>query len=298
MKRLLITGSTGSIGTQCLKLVNTKEYDVHTISSKNTTDSLFESHTLDLLDLSKITTLIKKINPTDILHLAWTTEHGKYWSDLNNLSWIQSTIEILKAFNGKNANKIVISGTCAEYDWNYSVCQEDTTPCNPRTLYGISKHSLHSLVRAFSNETKINYAWGRLFFVYGEYENKARIIPYTINQLLKNKKPEFSNLSQARDFIHVYDAANILMKLLTNDINGVFNIGSGQKIELKDLVTLIAKKMSKLDLIDVRHETHNSHILVADMSKLNAILNNFNYKFNLNNGLEHTIDCWSSNNDK
>ena len=56
-----------------------------------------------------------------------------------------------------------MAGTCAEYDWQHGVCSEESTPINPRTLYGVCKESLQKILFHLSREQGLSSAWGRLF---------------------------------------------------------------------------------------------------------------------------------------
>ena len=167
MKSVLVTGANGFIGRHCLPLLLSNGYEVHAISRKK---SLEKQHNLnwvqaDLLDPKQISILINQINPSHLLHLAWCTKPGEYWTSLENLNWVLSSMQLLQEFIDNGGNRVVMAGTCAEYDWTDGHCKEDVTPLRPKTLYGISKHALGNILSNLTKKANVSSAWGRVFFL-------------------------------------------------------------------------------------------------------------------------------------
>jgi len=85
--------------------------------------------------------------------------------------------------------------------------------------------------------------------VYGLFDNKNKIIPFVINNCLKNKRFNLTEGFQTRDFCHINDVVNALIKLLTSKnkkVTGkIFNIGFGRSISIKRLVEKIKRKIGK-----------------------------------------------------
>src|SRR6267143_4821300 len=119
MKRILLTGATGFIGRQCVPLLVARGYQVHAVSSKPIKDNRdsVRWHQADLFDPLAVKALIGSTKPTHLLHLAWCTEPGKYWNSLENLQWVQASLGLLQEFVDNDGQRVVVAGTCAEYDW-------------------------------------------------------------------------------------------------------------------------------------------------------------------------------------
>jgi nucleoside-diphosphate-sugar epimerase len=229
--------------------------------------------------------------------LAWDTTHGKYWSSLENFNWLQASVELLKAFQGNSGKRVVMAGTCAEYDWNYGLCSEGITPLVPATVYGTCKNSLEKVLSSFAHETGISAAWGRIFFAYGPNENIKRLIPYVITSLLKGKKAQCSSGNQIRDFLYVNDAAAAFVSLLETEVNGAFNIASGQPVILRDIINMIAEKLNVLDLIELGKLPNSSNdpaVLTADIRKISAATG-WKPAYSLEEGIDETIKWWRDN---
>jgi nucleoside-diphosphate-sugar epimerase len=297
MKKVLVTGANGFIGRHCLPLLLEKGYEVHAISTNELDSNLIHWHKADLLNLQQSSDLITKLKPSHLLHLAWDTTHGKYWSSLENFNWLQASVELLKAFQGNSGKRVVMAGTCAEYDWNYGLCSEGITPLVPATVYGTCKNSLEKVLSSFAHETGISAAWGRIFFAYGPNENIKRLIPYVITSLLKGKKAQCSSGNQIRDFLYVNDAAAAFVSLLETEVNGAFNIASGQPVILRDIINMIAEKLNVLDLIELGKLPNSSNdpaVLTADIRKISAATG-WKPAYSLEEGIDETIKWWRDN---
>ncbi len=150
MKRVLLTGATGFIGRHCLPLLLARDYEVHVVSSKPPSENIYDItwHQADLLNLEQVANLMAGVQPTHLLHFAWFTMPGKYWNSLENFHWVQASLNLLQAHLQHGGYRVVMAGTCAEYDWRYGYCSELVTPLSPATAYGICKHSLQLMLDA------------------------------------------------------------------------------------------------------------------------------------------------------
>ncbi|HEY9704828.1 MAG TPA: NAD(P)-dependent oxidoreductase, partial [Allocoleopsis sp.] len=216
-----------------------------------------------------------------------------------NFQWVQSSLEILRQFHQQGGQRVVMAGTCAEYDWNYGYCSELLTPRNPQTIYGVCKKSLQEMFEVYCKQYNLSGAWGRIFFVYGPYENPERLIPYVTCSLLKNEVALCGSGEQFRDFLYVEDAANAFVSLLNSDVTGAINIASGQPIQIKKIVQKIATITDKPQLVQLGpksmdNQNRSDNFLVANINRLVSELN-WQQKFNLDEGLNLTVNWWINN---
>lgn len=304
MRRILITGATGYLGKSCLPLLLEAGYEIHAITRSTQSESSNGViwHKADLLDEVKIETIIKKIKANYCLHLAWYTKHGEFWESSENIKWVDASISLLKIFTSCGGKRAVIAGSCAEYDWNSGVCEENATPLIPATLYGKCKHSLNQHVIKMSRMTGLEYAWARLFFIYGENEDSARLVPSVCCSLLKGVKAKTSGGEQQRDFMHVSDVSTALVNMLDSNYIGEVNVASGEAIAIRSIVMSLAELIGRVDLLEfgaLKTKEGEPLILAADTTILN---NEFSFipSIELKVGLEQAVKFWESelNNNK
>lgn len=298
MKKVLLTGASGFIGRGTIPLMLKQGYEVHAVSrtahvSGKQEPSLFW-HQCDLLNNEQQQRLFAKVEPTHLLHFAWCTTPGKYWTSLDNLLWVQASLNLMMNFAKQGGKRAVLAGTCAEYDWSYGYCSEKITPTHPSSLYGTCKHSLQEILRHLSRQTDLSSAWGRIFFVYGPHEHPSRFVPTAVRALLKRESPPRSHNKQIRDFLFVNDVASAFVNLLGSPIEGPVNIASGEPVTLEFIIEFISRRLKHPGLVEVSAKavsTNEPLLLVADISRLSQELR-WKPKYSLEEGLLATIDWW------
>jgi len=296
MNRILLTGATGFLGRHCLQVLSAQGDEVHAVSSKvpAETASGAEWHEADLLDPRQAVELIASVRPTHLLHLAWYVVPGKYWNSLENFRWVQASLTLLEAFYVNGGQRIVMAGTCAEYDWKYGYCSEQITPVSPSTMYGVCKNSLQKMLTAFSRETGLSSAWGRIFYLYGPHEHSDRLVPSVIRSVEQGKRVPCTHGNQVRDFLYVKDVADAFVTLLGSQVTGPVNIASGRPVFLKDVIYKIARRMGRDDLIElgaIPTPANDPNFLVADVKRLSDEVG-WQPQYDLNSGLENTLSWW------
>ena len=298
MKKILVTGASGFIGRHTLTPLLQAGYEVHAVSFKKKTENetSIKWHQTDLKNSTQTQDLIGKIQPTHLLHFAWCAEPGKFWTDPENTQWVEASFNLIKKFHAQGGKRVVISGSCAEYEWNKSIYSEKATSEKPATLYGKCKQELQIKVEAFCHEVDLSLCWGRIFFVYGPYEHPARLVSSIVRSLLKNEPAECSHGNQKRDLLFVEDVASGFVSILENEITGIVNIGSGEGVALKDVIKTIGDKIGRKNLIrmgTLPSPANEPPILVADTKRLTEEVR-WAPKFDINTGLDRTIHWWKS----
>jgi nucleoside-diphosphate-sugar epimerase len=190
-----------------------------------------------------------------------------------------------------------MAGSCAEYDWGCGYCSEKTTPLNPGTLYGSCKKALFEILMSYARQKGLSASWGRVFFLYGPHEHSSRIVPSIINALLDGRVAACTSGTQIRDFCYVEDVAQAFSALLDSGVDGAVNIASGEAVELKEIILLIAEKMGRTDLVQlgaVPMPESEPQVLVADNQRLRQETG-WHRQHSLESGLEKSIDWWARN---
>lgn len=296
MKKVLVTGISGFIGSQAIQFLKEKKYEIHGVycSNRPSYDEDIHMHPVNLLDQTSVESLLATVKPTHLLHLAWFAQPGKYWTDTKNLEWVRASLFLYRMFHEHGGKRAVMAGTCAEYDLNAGLCNEKSTPLQPNTLYGTCKNSLYQIVESYSKLHCLSYAWCRIFFLYGPNEYSSRLVPSVIKSLLNSEEARCSHGEQIRDFLHVHDVAHAFVTILDCDIKGSINIGSGEGKTLKTLINAIGTKLNASHLIklgSIKSPPEEPAIIVADTTRLECELN-WKPKYSLESGLDQVIAWW------
>ncbi len=297
MKTVLLTGARGFIGAHCLESLLEKGFMVHAVSSRGRHGNYprqVEWHHADLHNAEHLLRLMAEVKPEYLLHLAWDVTHGVYWSSLENLRWVKSSLSLLQAFIDSGGRRALMAGSCAEYDWSYGYCTERQTPLNPGTLYGICKNALNSMAEAAGRQSKISTAWGRLFFLFGPGEHPNRLVSSVVNSLLEGEDVLCTHGEQIRDYIYVKDAAEALTKLLDSGVEGPVNIASGRPVVLKELIGAAADMAGRPKLVRLgalAASGDDPPLLLANTGRLREELN-WEPQYTLQEGLQETVEWW------
>lgn len=300
MKKVFLTGSTGFIGQHAIDMLLSRGFEVHAITRSvpnvHSEKSGLYWHKEDLLDIGKIDKLMSKIQPGYMLHFAWHAVPKEYWTSAENIRWVQASLELLRTFIQYGGKRVVMAGSCAEYDWDYGYCSEKNTPLEPSTLYGISKHSLQLMLDMYAIQSGISSAWGRIFFLFGPNEHSSRLVPYIISSLLKNEQAICKNGNLVRDFLYVEDVASAFVSLLDSSVEGPVNISSGKPVLIKEVALKIGERLQGSHLIKVATQPSKNEpaLLVGDEGRLTNDLK-WAPSFDLTTGIDKTIAWWKGN---
>ena len=197
--------------------------------------------------------LIERVKPTHLLHLAWYVPPGKYWTSLENVRWLQASMDLLIEFAAAGGQRVVSAGTCAEYSWTKGdgICREDETPLEPASLYGASKDALRRMQEALARQFGFSQAWGRIFFPYGPGEPDGRLVPSVIRSVLAGEPARCSHGRQVRDFMYVDDVARAFAVVLDSAIEGPVNIGTGEGVTIAEVAQAAAEAAGRPDLLQL-----------------------------------------------
>jgi nucleoside-diphosphate-sugar epimerase len=270
--KVMLTGATGFVGSYVAKEL--ERQDIEYVSVQRGMASDDQSIQMDLLGTNDVEALFHKFRPTHLIHVAWYAEHGKYWDSELNLQWVLATRRLVEAFCSSGGQHVVITGTCAEYDWTNGYCVEDVTPLRPKSLYGICKDTTRRVIEMVVEKHGVSMSWARIFFPYGPGEASQRLIPSLFNAFKGEVLPFGVNASSYRDLIHVEDAARAVLVCTQSKFVGAVNICSGAPVKISEVVDAVARINKSdpeiiLNLGPKNQEANN--FLVGENKKLQSL---------------------------
>jgi nucleoside-diphosphate-sugar epimerase len=295
MTRVLVTGAGGYVGRQTLAPLAQLGFEIRGLARRPPDLPNCRWHAADMLDSAAVAAAIDRIRPSHLLHLAWTTAHGQFWTDPANETWHAATLDLVDRFIAAGGRRCVIAGTCVEYDWSGTApLSEARTPLNPVTPYGQAKAQTFHDVQARAAAAGLSSAHARLFFSYGPHEQPQRLVPMIIRALLAGEPAQLTAGTQVRDFLDVRDVGRCLALLLASDLEGPINIASGTGTSVARIGALLGDMLGRPDLIRLGARPlprEEPPAIVADISRLITELR-AGPEIGLEHGLSDAVAWW------
>ena len=262
----LITGASGFVGSRVVAALRRLRPDVelHTPTSGE----------LNFVDRKAVAAFLQKFKPTHIIHLAWTTKHGEYWSSPDNKLWTLATINLAREFYAAGGKRFIGIGTVAEYGWTGEILSEDS-PLDPATIYGAAKLETCLRVgeiayRAKQQQGEASFAWCRLFYLFGEGEDPRRFVASIKQPLLRGETARCENPELVRDLMDVEAAGEAIAKVALSNYEGPINVCSGKAEKLGDIAKRIARELGAEDRLSFG-KGEDGVAVVGDASRLRSI---------------------------
>ena len=274
-KSILVTGSKGFIGSHLVMNLRHSGYqvqewtgDIRTINThKEPTDIVF--HLAAVADPERF-----RYNPAECFDI--------------NVRGTLSTLEYCKAV-GARCIYTSTAGVYAGAGSNPGV-QETSIAC-PNSHYATSKWLGEQLCQLEGEKGNMSSIILRLFNVYGPGQKQPFIIPYLLERLVSNQEIKLKTPNAIRDFVHVSDVVDSLVKSANTSGTGcqIYNIGTGIPTTIVELATLCEETIGMQGNISTASPLSTEHAGVyADAKKANLNLG-WAYQTSLEDGLRTVL---------
>ena len=245
MKKCIVTGAAGFTGCNLVERLLAAGYFVYCVVRENSAHNKrlenLANVQLVYADLAEYKNLYQQIQDTcdAFFHLAWQGERYDFASQYQNIEYALGALEAAARLGCK---RFICTGSQAEYGPKKGLITEETCP-HPADAYGVAKLAACLLTRQRAAVFGIEWIWGRIFSLYGKYEDETRMLPALVKSLRENK--DFQMATDGRqnwDYLYVSDGAEALIALLEKGKPGeIYNIAHGNYRMMREFVGLVEK---------------------------------------------------------
>jgi len=276
LDKVLITGSSGFIGTQIVKKLP---------ASQTITDS--DNGRIDFQQREQVMRLDRA---DTVIHLAGKTPQEELeWSEYfeNNIS---GTLNVLEYCIQKKAKRLIYVSSYVYGNPKYCPIDENH-PVNPHNAYTESKYLGERLCQFYCNRSDLNVTILRPFNIFGKSMRDGFLIANLINSAKTGQKATIVNKNSKRDFLYIDDFVDLILKI--KDYNSkcdIFNVGSGVSYSFEDIINKIEKITSRKINVDYS-ENKESFIneITVDISKIKDKIG-WQPKVSFDEGLRKTLE--------
>ena len=305
MKRILLTGSTGFIGTHLRPLLVDKGFEVYNLERYVTgrigkVDPYKEdTYFSDLRDIFSLTKAFQDVKPNIVIHLGAMTAVGYSYAHPQetleiNLMGTVNLAEICTKF--PCVEQFIFASSAEVYGINQKKIKEESDHLIPNSPYSVSKLAAEQYLNYLYKAYNLPLTIFRPFNSYGRVNDEWFVVEKTISQMLTRKECRLGDPDPVRDFVYVRDQLNAYLYALENSkaIGETFNISSGVGVTIRELSETIAELTDfkgKVIWETIPKRPLDIEHLVGSNEKIKRVLG-VPEPIPLEEGLKLTIDNW------
>lgn len=279
MVKVLVTGANGYLGPRVVEKLLGKNCNVIGVSRsicKSSPASNSQNFSFIQRDIFDPRSDFYKLagEPDVCVHLAW--QDGFSHNSPSHVLNLSNHFNFLKNLIDNGIKSIAVLGSMHEVGyWEGKI--SENTPCNPTTLYGISKNSLRQSLFTYAKNKRCSIKWLRAYYIYGDEERANNIFAKVLEADAKGQRIfPFTTGTNLYDFIDIKELSNqIACAALQNKIDGIIECCSGKPIQLAEAVEnfISRRKLNiRLDYGAYPSRPYDSPGLWGDKSKISEIL--------------------------
>ena len=265
MQKLIVTGGLGFIGSNLIKLLLQKKYHVINVDKASYASNFYNVKDFrknknysfikcDLKNQKKIFNILKRNKPIGIFNLAAEThvdrsiDGPKAFVD-SNIVGVFNLLEAFKSYSKINSKiKLIHISTDEVFGDIKKGRSDEKFTYNPSSPYAASKASSDHLVSSYVKTYNLKAIITNCSNNYGPRQHPEKLIPKLIYNIIRNKPlPIYGKGKNSREWIHVYDHCEALIKVFKSGKYGEFyNIGSNKNLNNLEITKLLLKATKKV----------------------------------------------------
>lgn len=276
MKRIILTGATGMIGSAIVHEALKQNYDITCLVRKSSSriKNIQQNENVHFVDcdISDYKTLELGGNFDIFIHLAWSKTSVGGRDDVDfQLKNIEYTLDAVRLASCCGCKVFIGAGSQAEYGVQTVPLTPDL-PVNPESGYGIAKYTAGKLSGLLCKQLGLRFNWLRILSVYGPNDGENTLISYVIHELKAGRSPELTKCEQIWDYLHCDDVARAFLAVAQRGLDGkTYPLGSGKGRKLSEYIETIRDSINPdipLEFGKKDYYSHQPMYLVADVSEL------------------------------
>ena len=276
MKKIIVTGATGCVGSAIVRRAFAQSMEVTCIVHEGSKRlcNLPQDERVKTVEcnLSNYNSLNIDGQHDAFIHMAWEKTFGVSRDDAEvQMRNIQYTLDACHLAKRCGCQVFVGAGSQAEYGVQ-SVDLTPSLPCNPESGYGIAKYAAGKLSAMLCKSLGMRQNWVRILSVYGPNDGENTLISYVIRELKAGRSPELTKCEQIWDYLYADDAADAILAIVEKGADGkAYPLGSGKGRKLSEYIEDIRKVINPAVEVNYGIKDYYPHQpmhLVADISEL------------------------------
>lgn len=277
MMKVLVTGANGYLGSGIVKKLLDDGVDViATDFFGDYIDKRAEKKCCDLFSLEDPYSYFEE--PDVLLHMAW--RDGFIHTSINHINDLPAHVAFIFKMIHSGIKQVAVMGSMHEIGF-YEGSINESTPCNPQSLYGIAKNALRQIVELECERLNTKFQWLRGFYIVGNTEQGNSIFSKIVQAAHSQKKkfPFTLGLNQFDFLDYEFFCKLVADTVEQKEIDGVINICCGRPEKLSDRVEKFIQDNNfdiKLDYGAFPDRPYDSKAIWGDDYKINMIENNKN----------------------
>lgn len=218
MKKVVVTGANGFVGSQVVKTLIAEDIYVLALDlpghNENIPDSpLVQFVGIDIFDLANNTSIFDGEGFDTFYHFAWVGSAGAARTDCElQMKNALCTVECIRLAKKVGCTRFICAGSIMEKEVMAAVWSQGNRP-GMGYVYGMGKLTAHCMSKSVAAAEGIDLIWAIITNAYGEGEVSPRFINTTIRKILHKEPLQFTAATQNYDFIHVCDVARAFLLL-------------------------------------------------------------------------------------
>jgi nucleoside-diphosphate-sugar epimerase len=302
MKRVVITGPTGTIGMALIHKFIENNVEVLAICRKGSKGipKIPCSKYVRVVecDLSELKGFTDSERYEVFYHFAWEGTSGDARNDmyLQNLNVLYTLDAVLLA-KKLGCHTFIGAGSQAEYGL-FDGTLTPFTPTFPDNGYGMAKLCAGQMSRFYSHQLGMKHIWPRILSVYGPFDDEKTMVMSSIREFLHGNSLQYTKGEQMWDFLFCEDAANAMYLLGEKGRDGkVYCLGSGKTLPLYEFITEIrncANIKSEIHFGAIPYTVNQVMHLCADITGLQNDVG-FAPTIEFKEGIVKTIEWYREN---